>query len=258
MRSILAPAHHDLLCDFAWSNVLLAFDFDGTLAPIVAEPARAALGSRTRRLLREVSALYPVVVISGRSQADAIRRLRGVGVFRVVGNHGIEPWQDGSRHGEQVKKWLPVLAARVGPLPGVVIENKYYSVAIHIRRARRKSAARATIRKAAAALGNVRIIGGKDVVNVLPLGAPHKGMALERERELLHCETAIYVGDDETDEDVFSLGEPGKLLTIRVGRSRYSRAEYYVRDQSRVDELLRLLRDLRSRGEDSSGRGDRA
>ena len=73
-------------------------------------------------------------------------------------------------------------------------------------------------------LGPVRLVGGKHVVNLLPAGAPHKGLALERARARLGCDTAIYVGDDETDEDVFALDQPGRLLAIRVGRKPSSSA----------------------------------
>jgi trehalose 6-phosphate phosphatase len=86
------------------------------------------------------------------------------------------------------------------------------------------------------------------VVNLLPPGAPHKGVALERARRQLGCDTALYVGDDETDEDVFGLDQPGQLLGIRVGRREASRASYFVRDQRRVDDLLRALVALRREG----------
>jgi trehalose 6-phosphate phosphatase len=82
-------------------------------------------------------------------------------------------------------------------------------------------------------------------VNLLPITAPHKGIALERERERLRCDTAIFVGDDKTDEDVFALDQPGRLLGIRVGRSRTSAAAYYIPSQRSIDDLLRALVDLR-------------
>ena len=79
------------------------------------------------------------------------------------------------------------------------------------------------------------------------MGAPHKGIALERERERLGCDTALYVGDDETDEDVFSLDRPGRLLTIRVGAKRTSAASYYILDQRVIDVLLGRLLETRQR-----------
>jgi trehalose 6-phosphate phosphatase len=245
MRNILARGHREVLREFIWSNVLLAFDYDGTLAPIVEDPERALMRRKTRALLDEVTRLYPVIVISGRAQPDVQRLLRGVHVSAVVGNHGIEPWSAVPRHRADVERWLPKLEQELEPFRGVVIENKSYSLAIHYRQSREKKRARAAILKVAASLGPVRIVGGKQVVNVLPEGAPHKGIALERERGRLRCDTAIYVGDDETDEDVFALDQPGRLLTVRVGAKRTSAASYCIPSQRAIDSLLQALVDLR-------------
>jgi trehalose 6-phosphate phosphatase len=128
---------------------------------------------------------------------------------------------------------------------GVWVEDKQYSVAVHYRQSREKRAARAAIQAAAADLGDVRLVGGKQVVNVLPVGAPHKGFALEKARDRLRCDTAIYVGDDETDEDVFGIAQPGRLLTVRVGANAGSEASYFLRNQAAVDDLLAELVRLR-------------
>lgn len=245
MKNILSQVNREVLEQFVWSNVLLAFDYDGTLAPIVTDPDRATMREETRELLAELTRHYRVIVISGRAQPDVLKRLRGVGVHDVVGNHGMEPWHASSRHVAEVQRWRPLLEACVASLRGVTIEDKSFSVAIHYRQSRQKKKARGEILKAAAALGDVRVIGGKQVVNILPKDAPHKGIALERERERLRCDTAIYVGDDETDEDVFSLDQPGRLLTVRVGAKRTSAASYCIPDQLAMDELLRTLLDLR-------------
>jgi trehalose 6-phosphate phosphatase len=130
-------------------------------------------------------------------------------------------------------------------LAGVELEDKTYSLALHYRRSRRKKEAVARIAQALATLGEVRVIGGKQVVNVLPLGAPHKGVALERERDRLGCDTAFFIGDDETDEDVFALDRPGRLLTVRVGSARLSLASYCLERQAEIDALLARLIELR-------------
>lgn len=245
MKNLLSRANRDVLEQFAWSNVLLAFDYDGTLAPIVDERDRAAMRPRTRALLQAAAKLYPTIVISGRAQADVLKRLRGIRVCEVVGNHGIEPWHTTDRLIEIVQRWAPLLEERLASFKGVEIEDKVVSVAVHYRRSREKKRARLAILEAARALGDVRVIGGKLVVNVLPNGAPHKGIALERERDRLRCDTAIYIGDDETDEDVFMLDQPGRLLAVRVGPKRHSAAGYFVRDQAAIDRLLELLIALR-------------
>jgi trehalose 6-phosphate phosphatase len=245
MKHILADAHRELLRQFARSNLLIALDYDGTLAPIVTDPERAALGATTRRVLAEVTKLYRCVIISGRSRADVLARIDGLGVHGVVGNHGIEPHQAGVDLTGRVREWHPILEQRLLSIRGVMIENKTHSLSVHYRRSRQKKAARAAILDVAATLEDVRLIGGKQVVNIVPQGAPHKGIALERERERLGCDTAIFVGDDVTDEDVFALVQPGRLLSIRIGKSARSSALYYLRNQAEIDELLKVLLDLR-------------
>lgn len=244
MRDILARANRGVLRRFARSRVLLAFDFDGTLAPIVARPEQASMRGSTRALLGAVASRHSCVVISGRARDDALRRVAGCGAVEVIGNHGIEPWQASGRERREVERWLPLLSAWLSALPGVEIENKGYSIAVHYRRSRRKQQAREAIGVAAAALGGARLVRGKQVVNLIPAGAPDKGAALEEARVRYGCDTALYVGDDETDEDVFALARPGRLLAIRVGRTARSLAPYYLRNQAEIDRLLRLLVEL--------------
>lgn len=245
MKNILAAAQRDVLAQLAWANVLLGFDFDGTLVPIVARPDDAALRASTRRLLVELAGLYPCVVISGRAMRDVERRLAGVPLRAIVGNHGLEPWRATDTMRRQVELWKAELAPALAGLPGVELEDKAYSLAVHYRRSRRKKLALRAISQALARLGEVRVIGGKQVVNVLPPGAPHKGVALERERDRLGCDTAFFIGDDETDEDVFALDRPGRLLTVRVGPTRASQASYCLARQAEMDALLARLIELR-------------
>jgi trehalose 6-phosphate phosphatase len=249
MRNILARSNREVLERHVGSRTLLAFYFDGTLAPIVADPDRAAMRPSTRRLLRELAREYPCVVLSGRSRADVVRRLHGTKLAGVVGNHGLEPSRAAVGARRTVRRWLPRLRERLGGIQGVAIEDKGLSLAVHYRRARNEGLARARILAAAAPLGKARLMGGKRVLNILPAGAPHKGMALERERNRLGCDTAVYVGDDETDEDVFALDQPRQLLAIRVGRARTSSAAYYVRTQAEIDGLLRSLLALSHAGQ---------
>ena len=155
MTYLFSRANRHLLEIFAWSNVLLAFDYDGTLAPLVSTPARATMRPSTRRLLKRASTLYPCVAISGRGHADALSRLRGVEICRVVGNHGAEPSSGGEALRRRVQQWLPVLKARLSRRRGVMIEDKGFSVAIHYRQARKRNATRRTILAAAQSLEDV-------------------------------------------------------------------------------------------------------
>ncbi len=245
MKHVLSGSGLRALERVARSRVLLAFDFDGTLAPIIADPARAAMRSRTRALLEQVARRYPCIVISGRAQADVLRRMRTVGVHGVIGNHGIEPWRATGALLSRVQAWRPSLERDLEGVQGLLLEDKGFSLSIHYREASHKARARRTILAAAGTLDGVRLIAGKQIVNIVPAGAPHKGQALERERRRFGCEQALYVGDDSTDEDAFALAATGKLLAVRVGRRRDSAASHYLRSQLEIDRLLVRLLELR-------------
>jgi trehalose 6-phosphate phosphatase len=244
MKAILGREGRAELARYARRRLLVALDYDGTLAPIVARPERAAMPGRTRTALRLLAARYPCVVISGRSRADLLRRLRGLGLRQVIGNHGGEPSPQRRRLRARVRRWHALLASRLRGIGGVEIEDKGLSIAVHYRHATAPARARAAIREAAKGLARARLVGGKMVVNVVPSEAPHKGIALEAQRLRLGCEAALYVGDDETDEDVFSL-PAGSRLDVRVGRHVASRARYYLRQQAQLDLLLEALARLR-------------
>jgi len=86
-------------------------------------------------------------------------------------------------------------------------------------------------------------VPGKCVLNLVPAQAPHKGEALIDACRRLRCASAIFVGDDVTDEDVFQMKVPRglRVLGVRVGKSASSRAKFYVRGQAEMDELLKVL-----------------
>jgi trehalose 6-phosphate phosphatase len=250
-RHVLAKRHRQTLAAFASSNVLVALDFDGTLAPIVSDHTRARMRTRTRRLLAAVARRYPCVVISGRARHDLSRLVGGVPVWHLSGNHGLEPWAEDARYPRQVREWARCLERELRHHEGVVIEDKIYSLTIHYRNVRRKAGARRAIAHAISRLGGARSLGGKHSVSVLPREAPDKGAALEHARRLLACDTAIYVGDDETDEDAFRAAHHDRLLAVRVGRRVKSKATYHLRSQNEIDAFLEALlacRQLRRAG----------
>jgi trehalose 6-phosphate phosphatase len=167
--------------------------------------------------------------------------VEGIGFSEIVGNHGLEPWNTTDRLRAEVRRWQPLLEELFSGLQGVKIEDKTFSLAVHYRQSREKKKVRDTVAKASKMLGKMRLVGGKQVINLLPIGAPHKGIALIKERNRLGCDTALYVGDDQTDEDVFSLDQPGQLLSIRVGKKQSSSASFYLKNQQEIDILLQIL-----------------
>ena len=88
MRYLLSRASRTVLAQLAHERTLCAFDFDGTLSPIVEHPGQAVMGAQTRALLGRVAALYPSIIVSGRAREDVLGKLNGLEVARVIGNHG--------------------------------------------------------------------------------------------------------------------------------------------------------------------------
>jgi trehalose 6-phosphate phosphatase len=253
MKELFAGNNSSLLAGLAASRVLLAFDFDGTLAPIVDQPDDARMRRRTAELFGALCERYPCAVISGRAKADVLARLEGAPVKYVVGNHGLEPSPRLEEYAEEARAARRVLEAALRGERGLEIEDKKYSLAIHFRHAPRKPVARRQIARALDALPrSMRVVPGKLVFNVVPEDAPNKGDALMELRSLEGADTAIFVGDDVTDEDVFALDQPGSLFTIRIGRSSSSRAGYFLRDQRDIDRLLsRLVASRKASGNDA-------
>lgn len=242
--NILTTRQRRVLQAFASSNTLLAFDFDGTLAPIAPTPARVRMRARTRRLFAKLAQSYPCIVISGRALDDVARRLTGIPVRFVFGNYGGEPLGP-ARPPARVRAWVRHLAEELSGHAGVVVEDKRHSVTVHYRHARSKRRALNDIHDATRTLRGARKLGGAQAVTLLPKEGPDKGMALRWTQQLLRCDTAIYVGDDDTDEDAFGSAHFDRLLSIRVGPSATSKARYHLRRQADIDGFLETMLALR-------------
>ena len=138
-----------------------------------------------RALLAKLNASQPVAIVTGRSVADA-RKMLGFEPRYVVGNHGAEgiPGQAAATadFARTCEGWLSTIYSAGPawpPAPGVLLENKLYSLAIHYRHAADVERTRADIERLVLRLSPLpTIVHGKFVLNLLPPGAPHKGDAL--------------------------------------------------------------------------------
>lgn len=227
---------------FCMTHSLFAFDYDGTLAPIVVDPSKAVMRLTTSNLLSELATLAPIALISGRSRSDVSQFLGG-GIDFIIGNHGLEGFPGGTASLEiaetSCQKWLAHLSEKL-QINGVNIEDKKYSLAIHYRMASDKRKARGQILELIGSLEpSPRIILGKCVVNLVSVGAPHKGVALLELMLRSGCRSAVYFGDDDNDEDVFRLGEES-LLTVRIGKCEDSTALFYLKSQDEIDYVLKF------------------
>lgn len=241
MLNILSKSCRPVLERFVWSRLAIAMDFDGTMAPIVSSASSARARKGTAALARRLSELFPCAIISSRTQADLEPRLHDLGAWTT--------WAGATRVSAAGRaRVLECRRAVTGALRGfrgVEIEDKVSRLTVHFRRSRTKREVLASVRTAAQAFPDVRVLAGKQVVHLRPREVPDKGSALDEVMARHECDTALYVGDDETDEDVFTKSDPRTLLSIRVGWSATSHARYFVPDQRHVDDLLALLISIR-------------
>lgn len=231
---------------FVDSATLFVFDLDGTLAPIVPDPAGISIPEEVRQGLIQLNDMAPVAVITGRSRGDAMTHLGFTPNF-LVGNHGAEGLPGGETAGQDFadlcKEWKRQLEFLLPDMSacGILLEEKEETIALHYRQATDSTKAQESIRAAIAGLTpHPRVVSGIFVENIAPQNAPHKGEALEILLLHLGCGRAIFVGDDVTDEDVFTLRNPS-ILGIRVGKNEESAARFYLRGQH---ETARLLREM--------------
>ena len=224
---------------------LLAFDIDGTLAPIVARPEEARLPDDVQHCLAALAQGNEVAIITGRSVSDA-RRMFTFEPRYLIGNHGAEgipAWRERTAaFARTVREWHDALdACNALDGTGVMLEDKRYSLSLHYRQAPSPEDACRAIHRCIDDLRPMpKVIDGKAVVNVLPPDAPDKGDALRALIDETRCRNALYVGDDDTDETVFGLHLPS-LLTLRVEPSPDSAAALFLRDQREVLPLIRQI-----------------
>jgi trehalose 6-phosphate phosphatase len=258
----LTPAIEARLCG---SPLVLLLDVDGTLAPIAPRPEYASVPNDTRQILTDLAAISDVrvVVISGRSADDA-RRLVGVPGVWIIGNHGIEvaaPGQEPTARDAVAGYAEPIAeaasrATRIADsLPGVIVENKRWTLSVHYRLAHPSVVPSLSARIAAIAreLG-LALTGGKEVLELRPPVEIDKGTAAilvaEELGALIDGASILCAGDDRTDEDMFRAfrSRHPDAVTVWVGpESAVDRttAQFHVPDTAAMCELLEAVLKLR-------------
>lgn len=262
----LDPALTTALEEFAaHDRILVALDFDGTLAPIVTDPSTSRMTPAAQQAVEGLAAArgVAVAIVSGRDAVTVAELADLPAGVAVIGSHGAELGQvrleaDGSRAlvheppeltpdhltllGEVTRR-LDVIA---GTADGAWVEHKPASSVLHTRGvASRKEAGRLTEE---AVDGPGRLVGtrtvlGKEVVEIGVLDVT-KGDALHVVRTELGAQAVLYAGDDVTDEDAFAVLSDGDL-TIKVGEGS-TRAQYRVADPDELAFVLLQLLALRT------------
>lgn len=236
----------------AAERVFCFLDYDGTLSPLAPTPDATTPLAGTAARLQALAALpgTQVALVSGRTITDLRRYLDVPGIY-YVGVHGLQiQFPSGatqlSERAAVVRSILPAIKCQIeralAYLPGILIEDKEIALACHYRLASRGDAAiaRQTVATVARSYQGhgVLVTHGHEVVEIRPAFA-NKGTAV---CQLLAAQgrstLAVYIGDDQTDEDAFAL-LPEESITLRVGpASTPTAARYRVPEP---DDVLRFL-----------------
>lgn len=277
MSEALLPVASGVAARLSGKPLVVMLDVDGTLAPIAPRPEQAAVPAETRRVVAALAALgdVRVALVSGRAAADA-RRMVGATNVWVIGNHGFEVIspQGGELEQAELEPWRQAvaraarrIATLVEPVPGVILEDKGWTLSVHYRLADGNVVPRLveSVERVAEPLG-LRVTRGKMVVEVRPDVRVDKGTAVlrlatelgaipARERDALEDDrggmpddergSAVFVGDDRTDEDAFRAlrSRSRRVVTVRVthGEEVATAAEFSVEDPAAVRSFLEWL-----------------
>lgn len=234
-------------------RVLIASDFDGTIAPLCDDPTLAAVDPAAFAAMRILSELpnTEVCVISGRSLQDLRSRFSALERVRLVGSHGGE-FDTGIAQAlsesetSMLELARQIMGSYARDFPGSFIEEKPHGLSFHYRLsdAARKASLVEALGNGLDAIARGFLRRGKDVLE-FSVKETNKGLALEKMLQHTNSPVALFIGDDVTDEDAFArIGEFG--ISVKVG-DEPSIARYQVDTPATAVELLVYIAEERSR-----------
>jgi trehalose-phosphatase len=229
-------------------------DFDGTLSEIVDDPDAATISDAMRTAVQDLAAEATVAIVSGRDRADVAARA-GLEGLHFAGSHGLDiagpehtmAHPDAAAAVPEVDAAEERLRGELADVPGVVLERKRFSLAVHDRQVAMEHMDRVhdAVRTVAADSPHLRIRTGKRVSELLPDLDWDKGHAVDWLLDALKIDPVahlvLYIGDDETDEDAFA-ALAGRGLGLHVGPGvSDTLADYRLDDPAAVQRFLGWL-----------------
>ncbi|MGW6120083.1 trehalose-phosphatase [Nocardia sp. NPDC055165] len=228
-------------------RLLVASDYDGTIAPIVSDPSKAFPQRESVSALRALAGLSntTAAVISGRALRDLAALSRLPVEVQLIGSHGSE-FDVGFVHAidNDAKQLLTEINSAFSKIsaenPGVTVEMKPASAALHVRNASPEIGRRAltSVRQGPACWVGVQVTEGKAVIELAVIPTD-KGTALDTIRHQESASAAVFFGDDVTDEKAFRVLS-GPDVGIKVGEGE-SIAKLHVNSTEEVARALAFL-----------------
>jgi trehalose 6-phosphate phosphatase len=224
------------------------FDYDGTLTPIVQRPDLAKISPEMKEIIRQLSLKYKCAIVSGRGRRN-LQTLVGLPGIFYAGDHGLDIiGPDISMIHPKVKKFLPLiqnisksLDKSLTHIPGVIVEKKKMSVAIHYRRVSKEDLPGLKLPLEKILKENkeyIRLLVGKKVVEFLPNIEWNKGKAVLWILNALGFDwfkyKIFYLGDDTTDEDAFRILRTRGTSILIAEKAKKSAADFRLSSPGEV------------------------
>jgi len=230
--------------------LLVASDFDGTLAAFVNDPAMAKLHSVAAAALQRLKDLShtEVCIISGRALGDLRERFENTPGLRLIGSHGSEfdskePLILTPEQRQHLELGRSIMEEFCRSDPGSSIESKPYGLVWHYRRVGKRATNRAqSLLKRLGILNNCLVREGAFIVELLVVNSD-KGTALDKVVQDLRPTAVLFLGDDLTDEDVFRRFSD-RAITVKIGQGETS-ANFRLESEVDASELLSRISDAR-------------
>ena len=248
-------------------TLFVFLDYDGTLTPIVSLPELALCPFEVKRVLEELRDLpgVHVAIISGRSLEDLREKVGVLGII-YVGNHGLEiEYPDGghkdmlsSVRTRELKRITQNLKNSLKEIPGILFEEKGPILSVHYRNIPQefsKQIRHVIEEELHLWKGHWKMASGKMVLEIQPNIDFHKGKAVREVLETFSCRglLPIFLGDDQTDENVFQVLK-GHGISVFVGSDNFaSGADYLLRSPDEVREFLSKCLEVRKSGGQGHG-----
>jgi trehalose-phosphatase len=214
-------------------RILIACDFDGTLSSIAPTPEEASMVPGARLALDRLSRLpgVTVAIISGRELANVEQKVN-LPALVYAGNHGLQMegphmpplsiFTEDSR--EDLEAAVAALHDSLADVAGIIIEDKGSSLSVHYRKVAPSEfeAVEAAVAAAASLSNQIQIRHGKMVWELRPDLGWNKGSAVIRlmARFKVRSAATFFLGDDETDEDVFQILPLGSTFIVGDRQSK--------------------------------------
>lgn len=191
-------------------SLLVATDFDGTLAPVVRNPSRARPLPEAAEALTGLAQRTSVAVISGRDLANLMVQCPVPGAL-LLGSYGLEPWlqvgpqptvQPHSNPSARLLRLAAEIRLAISHLEGVEIEVKTLGIAVHYRNTAERHATGIELRRILTPIcrrESLELMRGRLVLELRDRHAGDKGTALVQLLDRLSPRGCVYAGDDHGD-----------------------------------------------------------